>query len=120
MVSNPFLTQKTETLTGAATVHKDIWHTVKVISFLIGWLVVPFIPLYLSEPYPFLFYTVLSLYIVFFIYINHFKMNYHWTETVVFIGFFLFCVFVMKSLIDYHVIDEKEIVKTATMYGTVQ
>ena len=119
MSDNPFLTQKDEHITGAATVHKDLRHIFTIAAFIIWWLVVPFIPLYLSVPYPLFFYTILLLYVIIFVYINHFKMAYHWTETVVFIAFFLFCVFMMKSLIDYDVVDEKEVVKTAVVYGTV-
>ena len=120
MTDNPFLTKKNETITGVGTVHKDLWHIAEIASLFLGWLVLPFIPLLLSAPFPFLFYTILFLYVVFFIYINHFKMHYHWTETIIFICLFLFFVFAMKSLIDYHVVDEKDVIRTAVRYGTLE
>ena len=90
----------------------------KILSFILGWLIFPFIPLFLTVHHPVLFYGILVSYIVFFLILNRVKMHYPWTETIVFILIFLFGVFLFKSLIDYDVIGEKQTVKTAITLGT--
>lgn len=88
-------------------------------SFFIGLIVFPFIPLFLSAPYPKVFYPFLILYCCFFAYINKIKLKYKRKEMIVFILFFVFCALAIKSLIDYKVVNEKELVKNAMIYGTL-
>ena len=89
-------------------------------SSFIGCFLFPFIPLFWVASNTPLFFTVTYLYCCFFAYVNKVKLKYSWGETAVFIAFFLFCVILMKSLIDYNVVDEKAVVNGTLLYGTVE
>ena len=96
---------------------KGIRHALKIYSQILFWIVIPFIPLYLSLPYQFLFYSLLSSYLIFFFIMNKFIMHYSFIETVIFLLFFIFCVFFVKSLRQYELVDEKDMINMAVSYG---
>ena len=102
----------------AFSVHAAVMLALKVISFILWWCIVPFVPLFLVVHRPVLFYTLLVIYVGFFLVLNRIKMHYPWLETIVFIAFFLFCVILFKSLIDYQVIEEKHVITTAMTFGS--
>ncbi|MBP5534685.1 MAG: hypothetical protein J6Y03_04180 [Alphaproteobacteria bacterium] len=91
-----------------------------ILGELILWLVVPFIPLYLSLGNPPVFYVILFGYVVFFLVMNIFVMHYSLLESCIFLLFFLFAVFFIKSLFDYEVVNGREIVKNGIMVNFVQ
>ena len=120
MSDNPFTTRKNEVPVCSSEISSAVCLLFKLFSFILKWCIIPFIPLFLLEPYPILFYGVLTGYIIFFLVLNRIKMHYPWTETIVFIAFFLFCVFLFKTLIDSGFIGEKGVVKTAVTFGNTQ
>lgn len=89
----------------------------KFLPQLLWWVVVPFIPLYLSLPYPTLFYLILAGYLVLFFIMNYFIMRYPLIDVFVLLLLFLFCVFIVKSLSNEGVIEGKEIVRTGLEIG---
>ena len=114
-----FITKDDEVVTGISDAPKNIWTSLKIYSQIIAWITFPFIPLYLSLETPFLFYTLLSIYIIFFIILNRSIMHYSLLDTCIFILFFLFCVFLIKSFYEYEVIDKESLIYHATAYGNL-
>lgn len=114
-----FITKDDEVVTGISDAPKNIWTSLKIYSQIIVWIVFPFIPLYLSLESPFLFYSLLTIYVIFFITLNKYIMHYSLLDTCIFILFFLFCVFLIKSLYEYEVIEKDSLIHHATTYGNL-
>ena len=114
-----FIIKDDEVITGISDAPKNIWTSLKIYSQIIAWITFPFIPLYLSQESPFLFYALLSIYIIFFIILNRYIMHYSLLDTCIFILFFLFCVFLIKSFCEYEVIDKESLIYHATTYGNL-
>ena len=90
-----------------------------LLGLVLRWFVLPFIPLFFAAHLDVIFYLLLLIYVFFFIYINHYKNDYHWIDSLVFIGFFLFFALIMKSLISNGILNEGQILTTAVIYGTI-
>lgn len=97
--------------------YKLFFKFVKMFLNIMGWVVIPFIPLYLSLDYPILFYIILSAYSAFFIVWNHYIMNYPMEEVCIFLIVFLLCVYAGKELLSNSGIEGKDVVKTGITLG---
>ena len=79
--------------------------------FVLFWIIFPFIPLFLSVSFPFLYFLLTGIYVAFLFYYNRYVMKYSLLDCVVFLLVFILYISTIRKIYVYDSQNDWEIMK---------